>query len=272
MYLSKIDKLTEEDKNRLTKKILYLKNRNYCKDIKLKNISYKLLVGDIIKVYNKFYLILDITNKIVCFNLRYKDKITINDIKDKKISYIEKNSFIKYINSVDDKLLKSVLKKYQNLLYIKNNNAIPPRGSIIEYNENYYYIYGSEGRELLAIEIRLNFKKTYKELKLSNKIIYTKFEEYKINKNNKFSILELLNSSDIETIKYARKNSKKVVKKEKILKNESIKIGSIITVTNNFFETFIITNIIDNIIECQSTIDKTANKLYFDKDKVKLAK
>ena len=111
-----IDKLKEEDKQRLFRKIKLAHKTYYTSEGSLIRLNLPIQIGDIINYNVQNLLVLDINkNNLICLLLKetidYKDNKLLEYINFKNLDYskttcLEINSKLKYINAINNKCLK----------------------------------------------------------------------------------------------------------------------------------------------------------------------
>lgn len=278
-FMSVLDKLKYKSLNELYRKIKRSKKTYYDSNQEIIDIKLPRQVGDIILYDTKKYVVVDINgNNLICVSGRYINKsasnlsfsntITLNDSKD-----------VTYIGSLSNNQLNVFLKNYREYINNLKNLNNTQRGSIILKNNKYYYIYGTNGEDLLAFEICEQFKDGYDELVINNMIFYTIYKELVINKKDKYENIYLCLQKEIDNIKVQRKKYKNKYSKHNIsTKNNEIEIigvSSIVKLDELSEEEFYVKQIVNNILVCESMSEKRQSdrkKYYFDKDDVILVK
>lgn len=260
-----LDKLNEKDKNRLFKQIKLLHKAYYTKEGHFIKLNLPIQIGDIVKQKNKKFIVVDINdNKIVCLNLN--NEINFNDNRQlrytnfsnldySKINHFELDDNIKYINTVNNQILKIILNEWKNYINNSKNVETTQRGSIIIKDNKYYYVYGEEGNEWLIFEISKMPIKDAEQIEIGNLKYYTKYIDLKIYKKDIFSNLYICSDKDKDKIKELRKNYKKNEKNEnsyEISKPVLFNVGDIIEDVNYKDERYIIIKICKKTYECIS--------------------
>ncbi|MBE6139782.1 MAG: hypothetical protein E7174_04745 [Firmicutes bacterium] len=268
-FIKKLDRLKEEDMKSLLRQLKISRNNYYKIDGEKHKIFVELDVGDIInKVFN--YLIIDIVdNKFLCIpikqtntDLKYNLKFDyFRNLDYSKVTLIDNNEDIKYLNSASSNSLLFVLKKQKEYVEHSKNQKITQRGSVINKDNKYYYVYGEEGPDWLVFEISKLKSQKLDVIIINNKKFYTDYKNKTINKEENFNTLSLATSSEIDEIKEKRKEYIKSHKDIKI--NEAIsKIDKVETIKLEYNkkviingEEYIISEIIGNMIGCMNKGD-----------------
>jgi len=260
-----LDKLNEKDKNILFRQIKLLHKVYYTKEGYFIKLDLPIQIGDIVNRNNKKFIVVDINdNKIICLNLnneinfndnRQLKYINFSNLDYSKINYFELDNNIKYINTVNNKIIKIILNEWKE--YINNLKDVEKtqRGSIIIKNNKYYYVYGEEGTEWLVFEISKMPLKDADQIQIGSSKYYTKYIDLKINKKDIFSNLYICSEKDKDKIKQLRKSYKKAEKNEnsyEIPKSELFNVGDIIEDINYKDERYIIIRLCKKTYECLS--------------------
>lgn len=177
------------------KKLEFLRNKYNV----INNIDkelFKFQIGDII--YNKgLFLIIDIIENedaFICLRVNGSVEKIIDEFseKDALSIYYDKTrrrlntANVRYINTVDKKILIEILKKYRNLLEKKEIIDI---GAIILDNTNKYYVYGEIDNELICLPIWKKRKEGNIEIIANKKKYYTDLLEFeRLSKENDYEI------------------------------------------------------------------------------------
>ena len=233
-FIEKIDELKKEDIESLLRLLKRnRKNYYYNKKGECKKINIPFQVGDIINNI-KNYLIIDIKDKkLFCIEIKTTKSYLKNNFEYSDYNYLDysnivifdTNDELEYINTIDNNLLNNILKKQKEYIENKKNQTIAQRGSVIRKENQYYYIYGEEGKDWLVMEI-FNIEDLSREkIIINNKIFFTDYVSLKINKKDSFEICFTANNQEIDNIKMQRKSYNKRIKKDII---KDFKIGNII--------------------------------------------
>ena len=163
--------LDTKDLNRIYKSI-YLINKRY-KHLKVKGfpkrkLKYHLDIGDIVLYNNNNYYIYDIDESFYYTFIAMETKkgkylIKINDIsysfnfENKKKIPIQEN--MELLN-ISDEIIISNISKLMNMdnKKKKERKELSP-GKLISFNNNFYYIFGTEGNKLLTYKVYLDSEK-----------------------------------------------------------------------------------------------------------------
>jgi len=286
MIIKQLDTLTKQTLKEIFQ-IIKLRRKNYYKtNNQFTYFKMPLNQGEIFKYDNKIYLVLDNTKDTILSlelpNKNYQEELTIDAFKllnYSNTSYIENNEHIEYINTVNNKLLIYILKRYKEYLDYLKNKTIPQRGSIIKLDDKYYYIYGEEKQDFLVFKISKKNKTQKIKIKLQNQTFYTNFTDKKISKKTNFTIINLCTKDEIELIKEQRKKYKNTnqAKKEEIVskkyKNEQIQRGSIIKQNELSLEELYVINVAGDILTCVGNTERNKYlqpKVYLNKNDIVL--
>lgn len=217
-----LDRLNEKDKNKLFKHIKQLHKNYYTKHGTFIKLDLPIQVGDIVNFNSQTFIVIDVNkNNIICIFL----KNHINYKKDSQLEYInfqnldysksiclELNKEIKYVNTVNNKIIKSILNGWHEYINNCKNIEVTQRGSIVLKDEKYYYIYGEEGKEWLAFEISKKYNQNLDKIQMGKDVYYTKYDDIKINKKENFTNIYLCTEKEKDNIKQLRKNYKETKK------------------------------------------------------------
>lgn len=282
-----LDKLNKKDKDALFRQIKLLHKVYYTKEGYFIKLDLPIQVGDIISQNNKKFIVIDISdNKIICLNLNneinFNDNgqlryINFSNLDYSKMNYFELDDNIKYINTLNNKIIKIILGEWKNYINNLKNVEITQRGSIIVKDNKYYYVYGEEGTEWLVFEISTAPIKEGDQIQIGSLKYYTKYIDLKIDKKDIFTNLYICSEKDKDKIKQLRKNYKKTEKNENLRetsKTELFKVGDIIEDINCKDERGIIIKLCKKTYECIS-IEKLKlgifDNIYINKGDSKLS-
>ncbi len=207
-FIRKIASITDSELNKLLSKIKYVNKKSIVEDL-----NFQLQVGDIIDYKNIYYIILDKEdNNIFCLPIKKRyNKGSVDSFKNVNFSSIIKlnTSNISYVDTISDMVLINLLKGQNQYLTNLNNKTITQRGSVVNYDDKYYYIYGENGSNWLLFKIFKDKQKGFDSIVINNNVFYTIYEDVIISKKNIESALMLAYDDQIENIKQKRKSYKK---------------------------------------------------------------
>lgn len=219
-FVEKLNELKKSDLNNLYRQIKIMHKLYYTEESKLIRLNMPIQVGDIIRNNNQNYIIINKNeSKFLCIhlddriNFKKSSKIVINNFSNldySKIYEIDINGDFKYISSINDNILNYILKEQKN--HSKNcaKEQEIQRGSIVLKDNKYYYIYGEEGQEWLAFEIKEKKENDFEEIKLGNRVFYTEYNDQKIDKKDNLINVFVCKDEDRDIIKKSRKHYKEV--------------------------------------------------------------
>ena len=228
-FISKVGVLDTKDLNRIYKSI-YLINKRY-KHLKVKyfpkrKIKYYLDIGDIVLYNNNNYYIYDIDESFYYVFIAMKTQkgkylIKINDISysfnfaNKKKIPIQEN--MELLNISDEMIISNISKLMDMDNKKKKERKELSPGKLINFNNNFYYIFGREGNILLTYKVYLDSKKNDKMYKIviKNGSYFTLFEEEDISLSFKPKIIRYATLLEMEKIKQQKKEYKKSLKNMK---------------------------------------------------------
>ena len=263
-FMYKIDVLNDHDKNRLFKSIKLKKCSHYEIENNIEQFYIPLEAGDIISNTNGIYLmIIDESEKFLCLQLNEyhpnKNFVDLNKLNFDNLVWIKNDKNNKFVNFVDNTRLMAILKKHKEYLENTNNQTNIQRGSLIIKNDKYYYIYGECSENWLMFEVFIKNNEEFDELTIKNQKFYTNYKSTMTIPKDSQDITPLLLAvpTEIDEIKNLKKSYKSRHKTEnkKVVKKNSIKIGSIIKNCKFKNERFIIRSILDSLYECLSIND-----------------
>ena len=202
-YIKKIGHLTKYDLNKL-KKYLYIvinSNHKYKPNLDLKFLKFKYEIGDIILYNNEKYLIYEFDSKNFLTNklnkkIKLKNRILINNtyysFRFEKTEKIKKNSkitLLETLNSSEFKLIKECRQKFFENAN-DNKKSIASIGSLISYNNNFYYIVDEDKEIFYSYRVYTSQEQTKKMslLKINRGYFYTNFNFVKIVKEKEYKI------------------------------------------------------------------------------------
>lgn len=191
-------------------------------------------VGNIIFKDYQLYFIFNITdNDIEAFRV-FSDNVNDNKILINRKYYCldfdiqiifpkcDKDLFIYDLVSksqyylILQKMKKHFISKNIKDMNVSENKKLPiERGSVINCQENFYYVYGEEGDEFKAFKIITQEKENYKKIEIDKNIFYTVFNKEIVIPKKEASYYEvILKARDIEMdlIKKSKKAYKKTIK------------------------------------------------------------
>ena len=266
-FIRKIGSITDNELNKLFSKIKYLNKRSIVNDL-----NFPLQVGDIINYKNIYYIILDKEDSnIFCLPIKKKyNKESVSSFKDVNFSSIIKLntlSNINYVSTISDGILINLLKRQNQYLKSINNRTIAQRGSVVKYNDEYYYIYGENGSDWLLFKIFKDEKNSYDKIVINDNIFYTIYEDEAINKKSIESALMLAYDDQIEDIKQKKKTYKKTHENVSDNSNDnpcrSLHYKDVIKIDNE--EYYVLDFIGEDILKCVNKRDlnkKLSNAVY----------
>lgn len=260
-----LDKLNQKNKDQLFKQIKQLKKIYHTKEGTFIKLDLPIQIGDIISVNCQTFIVIDVNeNILICLFLKnhidYKksfqlEYMNFNDLDYSKTNCIELNNNIKFINTVNNNVIKSILKSWQEHISNYKNIETTQRGSIILKDNNYYYIYGEEGQDWLSFEISKNHNKNIDKIQIGNDIYYTKYDDLKISKKESFVNIYLCTEKEKDNIKQLRKSYKETRKNIEAYGTPqfgSLKEGDIIENRNYKNKRYIIIKAHKKTYECLS--------------------
>jgi len=235
-FIKKLDQLTQEEKNKFFRK--YKLNNRFYYNINNNKTDFELYmqIGDIFLVHNTKYIVLDIDGDKLTVLPIEKDKYirNISDVKEldyNKIKEIKCSNYYIILSCLTDQTLSFALKRLKEHLEFNENEKITQRGSVIEKDNKYYYVYGEEGNNWLVFQIEEEKDSLLDEIIISNRNFYTNYEDKIINKNDKINTIILCNLNEIEAVKSSRKKYKEIIKQQEEYKATEylrLKVGDII--------------------------------------------
>lgn len=254
-YINKKGEITKDDLRLCYNKIKELiRSYDYDKDnIKL---SFKPDVGDVV-YYGETYLIVD-KSETALYGLPMQDWLITNSTELDYISKLDYSSLTKIDNTTDlifiyslcnENLLK-VLNKQKEYYKKVNSSMDYNKGEIVIKNDNYYYVDGMEGWDLLVFKLlSKNFPKSDVVI-INKKNYYTDYEQLKINKKDDLQVYEVALESEIEEIKAKKKSYRKTHKNDnKIMYRRNYNIGDVIEL-KNCSDIFLIAHVYANTYGC----------------------
>ena len=274
-FIKKLDKLTEDDKEKLYKRMKQL-NLNYKTKDGNKNFNLPAQVGDIIYYRGSKYIIVSKQNKqIACVFLgNFTKNYKLEDFR--KLDYAKVTIFLEcagynILDSVNNKILQYVLNKYNEYLKREKNKMTIGRGSVIVIDNKPYYLYGEEGQSWLLFEIVYEKIDGFAKIIVQGNKFYTDFNStIKINKKEVYDNLLQATEDEIKEIKIIRKNCSKSVKVENKQPEITFKIGDIIELIENSNDRYFIISMYEDLIECLSINEmlegRYINKFFIQKD------
>lgn len=272
------DKLTEKDKNNFFKKLKSLNFGYYYHNNIKKYFDFTLQLGDVINYKGNKYIITNIhDNKLYCIPIGHKEieLLDVNKIDYSNIVFLDSSIKFKCVKTVSENMLLGILKKQKEYLKNITNSNEPQRGSLVNINNKYYYIYGEEGNEWLLFEVYKLKKENFETIYIGKQKYYTDFNNnLKINKQyiNKAEILAT--NEEIDNIKNIRKNYKKQSKQKRVQKISQTKFikGDIIESKYSSDEKYLIIKVYDNFYECvvikELLSKQVIEKCFIKKDEV----
>ncbi|MBQ3021197.1 MAG: hypothetical protein IJD92_03130 [Bacilli bacterium] len=279
-FLNTVDNLDKEDMITLNKHLSILKNRGYYDKFDL-NISLEDIecnVGDVISFKSKLYFIIE-TNKesYKCIELTKNfidDSFKVDGLyfNLNNIIDINKSSNIKLMNYVSGETLDNILSNINNYFIDLDNKKYVQRGSVVIYNNEYYYVYGEEGNNWLLFKLYNDFNEEYDELSISSKVFYTDYKNnIKLDKDCNIKNYILATEEEIDIIKDKKKHYKKTLeykkfkeeqeKKKQEYYNPYFKPGVIVMAKDFSRETYIIIDRDYDLISCISIKELDNNRI-----------
>jgi len=233
-YLYKLDQLNDFDYEMFLRNIKS-KNCNYYyeKGVR-KTFNVKIEIGDIILFDDKHYIVLEMQDNnytcVRCNNTRLH--LNVSDVK--YLNYLELKNInmddnVVYMSTLDNNLLKYVLKREQEYLQNYQNEQIIQRGSVVVLNHDLKYVYGEDGPNWLLFDIYKNLKYSsdnpyFDVITIRNKQYYTKYLTSVIDKNEEMTPISLAFEEEIDDIKKLKKTYKKRSKKMELQKQREEQI------------------------------------------------
>jgi len=288
-FIKKMDKLRDEDKNNLFRKLKIIGKNYFNIDNKYYKFKLPLQCGDIVCSDNKNFIIIDILDNklfVVPFN---NGRVTgtlklqmFESLDYSKVCCLENDEKVEFVNIIDSNRLLYILKKYQEYVENNKNKCITQRGSIISKNNRYYYVYGEEGQYWLVFEFFKNNKSNLERIKVKDNIVYTNFKDIKIDKKDNFDTIDLCMKDEINKIKSTRKSYRKKCEEVNIYNNVSLQsqfskigVGDIVKSKKYNNVEFFVSDIIGNMVVCINSVELglvRPQKVYFNKTELSVVK
>lgn len=225
-FIKRLGHLNYDDKHSLLKKIDLAHKDGIYHNIDIEKINIPLEKTDIITNGSKYYLIIEETEKnYICIEMS-EDKnfsnfsVSINGRKhylnlDKTVSYSKILEPIR-VNFIEDTTFQNILAmKKQRQNYLEHKKEIS-RGSLINYNNNLYYIYGEINDKWMTFELTEVPNSKLYNISIDNKNYYTDFNNnIEISKTEtNIEVITTANDYEIAKIKETKKSYIKIKQKE----------------------------------------------------------
>ena len=135
-----------------------IKQQKYIKDIECYDIDLSISSGDIINKDKLYLVIYRYNDDLHCIEIEddrdLENSIYINDIKNinyKEVKIFNTNDDLKFVNKISTELFRKILNKYKEENYVLINYMNKERntniGLVLEFNDNFYYLYDIIGME-----------------------------------------------------------------------------------------------------------------------------
>lgn len=262
-----IREFEDKDKEILNKKLNILTNRKILKDYIPKTTKPKLDTGDIIRISYDHYLVIGRENDdYVCLPLSIsknvdKAKNIYTNKRYYNVNYnavkIDKDTDMLLYNTLGSNKLLAVLKHYKEYTDNKEKRKIVQRGSIVKYENDYYYVYGENGNKWLVFSVSKSPVDLFYKIIVNNKNYFTDFNNLsEINKNDIALVgFDLAFVDEMERISSIRKSAKFDKKQEEksLLKSKVHKDfipGDIIQTKTLSDDEYVIIKRNDEIVYC----------------------
>ncbi len=238
MFVEIFGKLNNDDLRKLDKIIRINKNQ------KAFNINFEenvlpLEAGDIVVLNGKRFLILDDIKGytlLPIFSQKNTSKIEVNGVEyyyDSNdafsIENIDNAKLVDFIDSYELDKIKAKRKSY--LKYLNEKDKIN-RGSLLQREESFYYVYGENGAVWLAFEVSITADDQLAKITIKDKDYFSDFSDnIEISKKDEnYTVVDLALPTEIEEIKkqkksYLKSNTSKKPKE----KRYGIDTGDIVT-------------------------------------------
>ena len=220
-FVEIIGHLSAYDLNQLKKQLYILINSNYRNKPKIekKYLNYKISIGDIIIQNDTKYYIYSIDEKyLYVYRLRKHIKknmnILINNMyysfifdRPEKIRLKSNYDLVDTFNTGEIEIINKYREKSLKK-YTENKNKLLVVGSIIDYNENMYYVYNEDSEKIYVYEIYFNniMKPKMANIQVNGGIYKTYFSTKYIKKSNlKLRGYKVRRCASIEEIAYNNK-------------------------------------------------------------------
>lgn len=261
-YKHKIGKLNPEDLNTLLKK-LYIITHSNCDTSNLTinkdNLKFTYTKGDIIIYENKLYYIENIShNYFITFNItRTKDTSEKNHIfinnnwyhfNFNKLEKIALSKKVQLLDFADITKIISIETKYNKHLTASNPDNIIKRGSLIQANNNLYYIFAEYKSNWLTFKVYTKKEKGTNEITINNEKYYVNYSEVELKKSNNLILLHQASEYDIKNIIAKRRSLNNVKKKPQTL-NVNIKEKHII-IDRTTLDRYLVINRTKDTLHC----------------------
>ena len=298
-FIRGIGKLDKTDIDMFFKEI-----KSVIKSYKYKNSKFSfylpIQIGDIILNSDKKYLVLDIeNNKLNCIEVNKKitfdTELNNNYFLDLDYSNIISLDYdynnIRYLNSVINKILINILNKQKQYLNYLDRKSIIQRGSLVRYNNNFFYVYGEDGQNYLLFEINSYGDVKSDIITINKNIYYTNYKTIKLNKFVELKNVDLALDEEINSIIkakriYTKNNKRKLDSIVKEYNSKKFNFGDIIKSNGDLTNYYIAIKCDDKYVYCisefsvnekypkihnfnideVSVIDKTKNKKVYNKE------
>jgi len=199
-------------------------------------IKFYLNVGSLV-VYNKkpYYICCESEAQYFCVPFtkgKTPNELVLSDFNFDSSLWVSKDVNFKVVGFLKPYKIIQIMKKYRLWLKEKQLEKTKRRGTLLEKNNDYFYIYGECSNLFNVIKIYDNKDKDMKKINIHDKIYYTLFEEDTILQNDgSYIIKDNALKNEIEDIRRKKKKFKVIEKEEKSIKDK-IDVSSIITLKN----------------------------------------
>ncbi len=241
-FIKKLNTLNNYDYHIFRKKINILSK--YDDYLKKYIKSFDLEYGDIFKYKKCLYLVYKLegdmaTGVTISDNIHTDYKFVSDSLK---IRYIDFSNTIQInkkeaeaIDFIDKNEFNKILVQFKKYLEKEKKKYTVKRGSLINYEDKFIYIYSEEGSYYLGYSVDKNFKYNKSNIIINNKKYSTDFSDmYKLNKNDNYEIISTATeeeaSSNTKTKKvYNKSKMNSGLNKTKHKNDQNITSGVIVT-------------------------------------------
>lgn len=176
--------------------------------------------GDIIKCAEQLYYLLAREESFLAVPIYFSDVVDNNSLflhekryslDFKNITEIKIEEIEKLFDFVNDKQKFKILKQYEQFLYDKKNSDVVRQGSIILYNDKFFYVNGTNGNKWLLFEVFDKSIIEYAEITVNGKLFSTIFDNnIEVVKNcSGIKNLYFASEQEMENIRIIKKDYKK---------------------------------------------------------------